>query len=63
MARVKFLSATDADGVVHERQYAVIHCPACGYEHTMGIGPQARVQWSFNGDTAAPVFQPSLLAM
>jgi hypothetical protein len=54
--------ATEVDGTVHHRQLASIHCPACGYAHTMGIGPHARGPvWSFNGDSHKPVFGPSLL--
>jgi hypothetical protein len=61
MPKIKYLAATH-DGVTHEKQAAVIHCPACGYIHALGIGPHYHGHtWQFNGDEDKPVFSPSLL--
>lgn len=62
MAKVRYLAVKDEAGVTHEKQHAVIMCPACGYTHVMGVGPHARgAKWDFNGDDDKPVFRPSLL--
>lgn len=62
MPKIHYLAASAKHGAVHHKQYAEIHCPACGYTHTMGIGPYAHGPvWQFNGDAERPVFSPSLL--
>jgi hypothetical protein len=62
MADVLHMLALVKDGEVHHDQYAEIWCPACGYSHTMGVGPHCTgPRWGWNGDKVKPVFSPSLL--
>lgn len=39
------------------------HCPACGQNHLVSIGPRSywSIRWGFNGDYDKPTINPSVL--
>jgi hypothetical protein len=62
MSRIKYLSCDDDQGVLHEKQYAGIYCPACAEVHFMGVGSHCHgPRWGFNFEEELPAFSPSLL--
>lgn len=44
-------------------KYQTIHCPGCGYSHTLRVRAKTDEvpSWEFNGDVDKPTFTPSLL--
>ncbi|MFW2829866.1 DUF6527 family protein [Sphingomonas sp. ID0503] len=53
--RLSDVLMTTAEGALAFR------CPACNSWHVVSTSPQARQQWTWNGDVERPTISPSIL--